>query len=529
MKKSLLLLFILHSTFCIFHSADAQVTYQKTYGGTGTSAAACIKQTADGGYIFSGTTDSLGAGGNDFYLVKTTWAGDTVWTKTYGGSGNESSPYVEQTSDGGYVLAGTSASFGAGADDMLIIKTSSTGGLQWAKTIGGAGSDEAFVIHEISGGGYIVGGWTSGFGAGGFDAYVAKLNSSGSFVWAKTYGTSGDEFCTDIQQTADGGFVMTGTINSYFTGDSTDVYVIKTDSSGAIAWSKRIGSNKGDYANCIIQTMDGGYAIGGLIDKGSPQYDNVLLIKLDVSGAVSFSKNYNHGVTETCNSIKETAGGNFILAGQTVGTASSLDAYLVKTDNAGAVLFAKNYGGTDVENASYVSIANDGGYIIAGYTSSFGAAGQSAYITRTDTAGNSGCNQAAATVTVATLTLTASSVATAVASAGNAADAAPVISGGGTVVVICYAIGIDEVNDASSALSIYPNPATDDFTVSLTGLPSGKTSAFLQILDIAGRCVYEKEIRISKLEISAANFSAGIYFVKVSDGERSETKKLIIQ
>jgi hypothetical protein len=161
-------------------SAHAQVRFAKTYGGTNNEWAYSVQQTSDGGYIVAGYTRSFGAGGADFFVVKTDSNGNIIWAKTYGGTGDDTAWSVQQTSDGGYIVAGHTRSFGVGNLDVFLIKTDANGDVQWAKTYGGAGDDRAFSVQQTSDGGYIVAGRTSSFGAGGDDAFLVKTDANGN-------------------------------------------------------------------------------------------------------------------------------------------------------------------------------------------------------------------------------------------------------------------------------------------------------------------------------------------------------------
>jgi len=188
---------------------------------------------------------------------------ETQWTKTFGGTNYEEGNSVQQTSDGGYIIASTTNSSGAGSYDVYLIKTDSNGNMVWSNTFGGAGWDWGNSVQPTSDGGYIITGWTDSFGAGFADVYLIKTDSSGNITWSKTLGGVGSDGANSIQPTKDGGYIIAGSTSSFVAGDYYDVYLIKTDSSGNITWSKTLGGASGDGASSMQPTKDGGYIIVG--------------------------------------------------------------------------------------------------------------------------------------------------------------------------------------------------------------------------------------------------------------------------
>jgi hypothetical protein len=212
--------------------AYAQVVkFAKTYGGTGNDNARSVQQTSDGGYIVAGYTRSFGAGSDDIFLMKTDANGNLQWAKTYGGTYWDYAYSVQQTSDGGYIVAGYTYSFGAGGDDIFLIKTDANRNISWAKTYGGTDEDRAYSVRQTSDGGYIVAGYTHSFGAGGQDFFLIKTDANGNLQWAKTYGGTDVDGAFSFQQTSDGGYILAGDTRSFGAGDY-DIFLIKTDASG---------------------------------------------------------------------------------------------------------------------------------------------------------------------------------------------------------------------------------------------------------------------------------------------------------
>ncbi|MCX6841446.1 MAG: hypothetical protein NTX53_04065 [candidate division WOR-3 bacterium] len=263
----------------------AQITFQRTYGGWFDDFGQSVLQTRDGGYVVTGWTYSFGAGAADAWLVRTDSQGDTLWTKTYGYSNDDVGQSVWQTVDGGYILAGYTFSLGAGHDDLWLVKTDSLGNTLWTKTYGGAGWDDGFAVQQTSDLGYIITGSTSSFGAGVSDVYLVRTDAGGDTLWTRTFGGPYSDGGLSVQQTADRGFIVTGYTQSFGAGYE-DVWLIKTDDLGDSLWTRTFGGWDYERGNSVQQTSDGGYVIvGNAMSFGAGQAD-VWLIRTDSAGMV---------------------------------------------------------------------------------------------------------------------------------------------------------------------------------------------------------------------------------------------------
>jgi len=234
--------------------------FAKTYGGANIDRTpAVVVQTSDGGYALLGDSYSFGSGERDLLLLKLSPSGDLEWARTFGEANIDEPFSMVQTTDGGYALAGVSWSYGAGNADALILRLNPSGGLTWARTFGGATNlDDACSIIQTSDGGFAVAGGTESFGAGGRDFFVLKLDNTGSLTWAKTFGGAESEEARSIVQTPDGGYAIAGS-----TGNVQDILVLRLDASGNLTWARVLGGASQDLAYAIVQTTDGGYAVAG--------------------------------------------------------------------------------------------------------------------------------------------------------------------------------------------------------------------------------------------------------------------------
>jgi hypothetical protein len=324
-----------YDIFLIKTNASGNVQWAKTYGEISDEEAFSVQQTSDGGYIVAGVTDYFSAVIGDIFLIKTDANGNIIWAKTYGGTRGDSAYSVQQTSDGGYIVAGWTRSFGAYWYNIFLIKTDANGNVQWAKTYGRTDYDLAFSVQQTSDGGYIVAGVTDYFSAGGYDIFLIKTDANGNIIWAKTYGgTSGDE-AYSVQQTSDGGYIVVGHTNSFGAG-YYDIFLIKTDANGNVQWAKTYGGTYSDYASSVQQTSDGGYIVAGTTRSFGAYWYNIFLIKTDANGNVQWAKTYGETDGDEAYYVRQTSDGGYIVAGGT-GSFSVEGALLLKTDANGNI------------------------------------------------------------------------------------------------------------------------------------------------------------------------------------------------
>jgi hypothetical protein len=378
MKKFISLLFILSISF-------AQQKWIRTYGGTNDDEGRVVQQTADGGYIVSGFTLSFGAGDYDYYLIKTDASGTPLWTRTYGGTTDDRSGYVQQTSDGGYIVSGFSLPVDDSLGDIYLIKTNSQGDILWTKRYAGANDHRGYTAFQTADGGYIVSGSTYSYGAGNLDIYLIKTNASGDTLWTKTYGGTNAEQGFAFP-TTDGGYIVSGHTCSF--GDTLgDFYLVKTDASGTPLWTRTYGGTNAEMGGAG-QTADGGYIVSGYTCSFGDTLGDICLIKTNASGDTLWTRTYG-GTNFDLGFAQQTLDGGYIIAGFTYSFgAGSADVYLIKTNASGDTLWTKTYGGTNDDFGYCIQQTADLGYIVSGTTQSFGAGMEDVYLIKTDAYGN---------------------------------------------------------------------------------------------------------------------------------------------
>ena len=372
--------------------AQAQQSWARTYGGVNSDEGYSVQQTSDGGYVVMGYTNSFGAGGYDVYLVKTNASGDTLWTKVYGGTQDDAGNSVQQTSDGGYIIAGYTQSFGAGDHDVWLLKTNASGDTLWTRTYGGRLIDEGNSVQQTSDSGYVIAGHTGSFGAGYDDVYLIKTNAAGDTLWTRTFGGPVYDFGNSVRQTSDGGYIMTG-YTWAMAQSNYDVWLIKTNAAGDTLWTRTYGGMFNDRGNSVRQTLDGGYVIVGYSNSFADSND-VYLIKTDSSGDTLWTRTYGGYKEEVGNSVQQTMDGGYIIAGGTWSFgAGADDAWLIKTNVSGDTLWTSTYGGAYADYGYSVQQTSDSCYIVAGFTASFGVGLEDVYIIKTDKTGNVGVEE----------------------------------------------------------------------------------------------------------------------------------------
>ncbi|MCB9193132.1 MAG: T9SS type A sorting domain-containing protein [Flavobacteriales bacterium] len=432
------------------------IDWQHALGGSASDWAHCVQQTNDGGFIAVGLSASVNGdvtgqhGGEDFWVVKLTATGALSWQKSLGGTLNDGARYVEQTSDGGYIVAGYSRSSNGdvagqhGDSDCWVVKLDASGNLVWQKALGGTDSDEARCVKETSDGGFVVFGYTQSNNGdvsannGGWDYWLVKLDANGSMQWQHTYGGTGNEFGHSITLTSDGGFFVVGETasnNGDVSGNhgASDIWAVKLNDAGVIEWQRALGGTGSEWTYSAEQVVDGGYVIAGRTDSNDG----------DVNGL-------NGGV----------------------------DFWILRLDAVGSVLWQEPLGGTSDELAYAIRSTTDGGYLIAGGSSSVNG----------DVSGNH----------------------------GNAD-------------MWVVRLGMDDVGVAETdrlEFSVVPNPAHELLQLIL---PSGWNWARVWLFDSVGRSVLDTQVAGATPLIRIGNLTPGIYSIRLIGSSGSLSQRVMLE
>jgi len=381
--------------------AQPAIQWQKTYGGSSSEEVYAIQQTTDGGYITVGVTTSNNGdvsgnhGGFEFWVLKLTENGSIDWKRAYGGSNNDWPYSIQQTADGGYIMAGLTMSnngdvtWNHGDRDYWVVKLNPSGSIQWQKTLGGTGADVAFSVRQTDDGGYIVVG-DSGSNDGnvsgnhGFrDMWVVKLNVNGGIQWQRSLGGSSTDSGRCVIQTEDGGYMVVGESMSN-DGDvsvnhgNSDFWVVKLDEDGVIAWEKSLGGPAADIASAVCQLSDGSYVVAGYVGSGVPGHHGSFdywVIKLSEYGEIIWDRVFGGSSIDKAFDLKATSDGGLIVVGDTqsvngdvIGNDGGLDIWAIKLNGDGEIVWQKTIGGSMGEGCYSVDQTSDGGYILGGFT-----------------------------------------------------------------------------------------------------------------------------------------------------------------
>lgn len=380
-KNKVFMLVLLLSIIITFPvNLMSQITFERAYGGQDSYTCYSVEQTSDGGYLAVGDIKHMANNDYDVYLMKTDAYGDTLWTQTYGDSEkNQKGIDIQLTSDGGCVIVGKT---GNGSDyKTLLIKTDAVGDTLWTRVYTCVDSIGYFSksLQQTSDGGYIIAGYTINPGYT-MDVFLIKTNSSGDFLWTQIFDKNENDIGNSVKQLSDGGYVIVGNTDNM-------MFLIKTDAVGDTLWTRTYGDAVSREGKDIQLTSDGGYIICGEVTDESTYTKDVYLIKTDDSGQVLWTQSYGDIYDNIGNSVKQTSDGGFIIAGYTLNY-PIIDINLIKTDVLGDTLWTRSYGGENMEFGYSVQQTADEGYIIGGYSNNQSTSRDEVYLLKTDENGS---------------------------------------------------------------------------------------------------------------------------------------------
>ena len=458
--------------------AQPDSLWSRTFGGGMSDECQSVQQTSDGGYVLAGYTYSFGNNEN-FWLVKTNANGDSLWSRAFGGADDDEAYAVQQTSDSGYIIAGSTWSFGNGSSDVWLVKTNANGDSLWSRTFGGNIGDGCYSVHQTSDG-YTLAGFTYSFSTSG-QFWLVKTDVNGDSLWSRMYGRGDDEICYSAQQTSGGGYILAGKTWASFE-HVYDFWLVKTNASGDSLWSRAYGGVNHETCYSVWQTSDGGYILGGSAQSYGAGGTDFWVVKTDSSGDSLWSRTFGGSDDEECRSVRPTMDGGYILAGKTWSFGNQTgDFWLVKIDADGDSLWSLTFGGHNEDECSAVLQSEDGGYVLGGTTRSLGAGNSDFWLVRTGP---------------------------------EPSAAEPFI-----------------LHPSSFTLSTFPNPFNATTTIAYDLPRAGHIS--LRVFDVLGREVAVVsdgfvEAGSHRAMFEGSAMASGIYFVRLNAGEFSRTKKMML-
>jgi hypothetical protein len=503
-----------------------------------------------GGYSYSGRNGDktqFGRGGSDYWIVKMDRNGNKQWDKTFGGSSDDELHWLQQTSDGGHILGGHSLSGisgdktekSRGFGDYWVIKIDASGKKQWDKTFGGSDDDFLNSLQQTSDGGYILGGTSSSPRSGDksqntkglLDYWIVKIDANGNKLWDRTFGGNGDEFFASLRQTSDGGYLLGGDSDSGISGDKTDgnkgitdYWIVKINAHGNKEWDKTFGGNSVDQLASLQQTKDGGYILSGIsasrksgdktqYNRGSYDY---WIVKTNALGEKLWDKTFGGDEVDYFPQVQQTSDGGYIVGGFSLSTKSGdktepniggYDFWIVKTDMHGNKEWDETLGGTEDDHLTSLQQTTDGGYILGGGSRSgnngdktqISRGGQDYWVVKLCPRNNQLSSQEANDVV-----------------AQNSAQRKDAIAG------------------TSPVIKLFPNPTKGQFKIELYLSENINTNAKIELVNNRGQTVSAEDARISngvlqKNVTISSSVSSGIYIARVIIHDQAYQARLVYE
>lgn len=377
MKRVLLVFCLILASFTAAAWASLDTLWTRTYGGTHNDGLRSAIHTSDGANLAVGYTYSFGPANSNVFAVKVDDNGNTLWTQTYGGAGMDYGYGVCETSDGCYVITGYTMSFGAGKEDVYVVKIDANGDTVWTRTYGGSQPDEGRGICATSDGGVMVTGRTDSYGAGNNDLYLLKLDADGDTAWTRVFGSSRFDWGQGVCETQDGCYVTSGTSDSVTL--NLDLYLIKVDPDGNKLWENRYGESaygSPDWGMGIVAVGDTEIVVAGNVAIEGRDPSDACFLRVDLGGTQIGYRRYRDPYYEYACSVCCTPDSGLLFCGSTKYEANQTnDLLLLRRQASGALIFVQTMGGAGCDWGSSIIQAHPGVYLIAGHTESYGAGG----------------------------------------------------------------------------------------------------------------------------------------------------------
>ena len=472
MKKPILFVLLILAANIL----SAQKKVEKAWGGPGFDGIFSNTATSDGGYILSGLTKTEGDTNGDILIAKTNSHGDTLWTMHYGGPLLEGGNGIIQTSDGGYMIAGHTESFGAGDCDAYCMKLDNEGNKKWFHTYGGKDDDVNFSALELKTGEFIWVGYTDNFGAKTRDMYLVKTDNKGDTIWTKHYGGDGIEYGYSIKQMSSGNFLVAGTSTSNVSG-KFDGWLLCLKENGDTLWTRHYGGNNDSRFFSISNTHDGGFIVAGFTANTGAGKMDAWLVKLDEFGNTIWEKTYGKANDDVLYSVAQLPNGNFVATGYTKSTDTNGRVYVLTADSLGGFISGDEYGPATSSGHS-IAVQGSNSFMVAGYTGFFAYANSDFYFLEIDNA----------------------------------------------------ATGINENKNDESSVRIFPNPFSNTATLLLPEKGNYENTS-MEIINSQGQIVQKISPGSDKsISIHGENLPKGLYLYRYnSNNETVYTGRFIIQ
>lgn len=488
--------YLLVTSFIVFAAnlnlmaQQPNIIWLEHYGGAAWDGAYWVEEASSGdirgetGFIMVGATESFGAGYEDIYLIKTDDRGITEWEQVYGREYHDIGYCVKPTMDGGFIVCGGTWDMDTYKPDGFLMKTDAYGDTIWTEQYGGSGSEALFEVCQLTDGGYIAAGFIEEPDGYHTDIYLVRTDINGQLLWSRQHGQVGFiDHTESIQPASDGGFVLCGWMNCIGTG--FDVQFMKVDSGGDIEWTRYFGGDRYDKGFSVTRTVDGGYVIAGSKTVGEINFNNdFYLIKTDNDGFVEWERTYGGAGGDRAYSVKQTVDGGYIITGSSESfNQGGNDIYIVKTDADGNLEWHDIFGDDSDEIGECIRPISDGNFVVTGHAETFGGAWQDAFLMK---------------ISPGTL--------------GAENDI------------------VDLIPEKVSLSQNYPNPFNSATTIRFTlSEPSHVT---VDVIDLLGREVNTlyrgyKPAGVHAVTWDAGKFSSGLYYYRIEAGGFSQSREML--
>jgi len=349
--------------------AQPDSLWSRTYGGDSSDVCNYILPLIGGGYILDGHTRSFGSGKADVWVLRTDMNGDTLWSRTYGGNGDDYGFQCVPMQAGGFALCCATESFGSGGFDAWLLRITDNGDSLWSRTFGGAGTDLCGNILQTDSGGFILAGYTDSFGAGLNDMWLVRADANGDSLWSRTFGGAGQDQCFSMIADEAGGVILAGGTTSFGAGRN-DMWMLAVSADGDSIWSRTYGTaNRNERANCLVRTWDGAYALSGYRVNAAGYFD-CLIVRFASNRDRIWETTFPNRQNGYYRSLIETRDSALVVTGW---TGNFEDVWLAKISDSGDSLWSCTFGGDSSDVAMSVAQISDGGFVLAAQTKSFGA------------------------------------------------------------------------------------------------------------------------------------------------------------
>ncbi len=527
-------LLILSSVFML-NDTFGQFNFQHLIGGSDHDRAQTIFNAYDGGFIINGASFSFGVGNVDATLIKTDNQGQINWSFAYGTSEYDNSEFALETFDHKIVCAGRSNISPGFPTAAIIFKTDSAGHLLWSKSYGGTGDDNLVQIIETSDSGYAAIGNSKSLSSGLSDILLIRTNIFGDTIFTRSYGTTEDEAGLSLIQLPDNGFIISGR-QVLSTGPVSDGLLLRTDSLGNLLWTKQYGGALWEEFVSVKLITDTNYIVTGSTTSFNGGNFDILLMKTDSAGNVQWSKTFGKDKTDAGYDIHVNSDLSFVISGYTeslgyghIQGGDSSNIFLMKTNENGDLLWMQTYGDGLQDEAFRSAKANDGGYLISGFTTNyiFSDSSQMLFI-KTNSLGLTGCHEENVDPDDSLINMPFQSV------NFNQLSGLPVNniilsenSFSPSTNDACLFESIDSKELSENSLKVFPNPFSNQIEISFNNNISSEQE--LLISDLCGKIIKSIKINFTPLTLDTDNLDAGVYIISLKTSNISGRGILVLK